>query len=45
MDSDQNFSSHTKAVTKSDYSHLKNISRIKGLMSLHFCPYIYLKQT
>ena len=34
MDSDLNFSSHIKTVVKSAYYHLKNISRIKGLMSL-----------
>ena len=33
MDSDLNFSSHIKTVTKSAYYHLKNISRIRGLMS------------
>lgn len=33
MDSDLNFNSHIKTVTKSAYYHLKNISRIKGLMS------------
>ena len=33
MDSDLNFSSHTKTITKSAYYHLKNISRIRGLMS------------
>lgn len=33
MDSDMNFSSHIKQITKSAYYHLKNISRIKGLMS------------
>ena len=33
MDSDMNFSSHIKTVTKSAYYHLKNISRIRGLMS------------
>ena len=34
MDSDLNLSSHIKTVVKSAYYHLKNISRIKGLMSL-----------
>ncbi|XP_032872790.1 uncharacterized protein LOC116970201, partial [Amblyraja radiata] len=33
MDSDLNFNSHIKTVTKSAHYHLKNISRIKGLMS------------
>ena len=33
MDSDLNFNSHIKTITKSAYYHLKNISRIKGLMS------------
>ena len=33
MDSHLNFSSHTKTITKSAYYHLKNISRIRGLMS------------
>ena len=33
MDSDLNFSSHTKTITKSAYYHLKNISRTRGLMS------------
>ena len=33
MDSDLNFSSHIKTITKSAYYHLKNISRVKGLMS------------
>ena len=33
MDSDLNFSRHTKTITKSAYYHLKNISRIRGLMS------------
>ena len=33
MDSDMKFISHTKQITKSAYYHLKNISRIKGLMS------------
>ena len=34
MDSDLNFSSHTKTITKSAYYHLKNISRVRGLMSV-----------
>ena len=34
LDSDLNLSSHIKTVVKSAYYHLKNISRIKGLMSL-----------
>ena len=34
MDSDLNFSSHTTTTAKSTYYHLKNISRIKGLMPL-----------
>ena len=29
VDSDMNFSSHTKTITKSVYYHIKNISRIK----------------
>ena len=33
MDSDLNFNSHIKTIIKSAYYHLKNISRIKGLMS------------
>ena len=33
MDSDPNFNSQIKTITKSAYYHLKNISRIKGLMS------------
>ena len=33
MESDMNFSSHIKTVTKSAYYHLKNISRIRGPMS------------
>ena len=33
MDSDLNFNIHIKTITKSAYYHLKNISRIKGLMS------------
>ncbi|KAI4800683.1 hypothetical protein KUCAC02_009526 [Chaenocephalus aceratus] len=33
MDSDLSFNSHIKTVTKSAYYHLKNISRIKRLMS------------
>ena len=32
MDSDLNFNSHIKTITKSNY-HLKNVSRIKGFMS------------
>ena len=32
MDSDLNFNSHIKTITKSAHYHLKNISRIKGLM-------------
>ena len=30
--SNLNFSSHIKTITKSAYYHLKNISRIKGIM-------------
>ena len=33
MDSDLNFYSHIKTITKSVYYHIKNISRIKGLIS------------
>ena len=33
MDSDLNLEKHIKAITKSAYYHLKNISRIKDLMS------------
>uniref|UniRef100_A0AAQ5X7A8 Reverse transcriptase domain-containing protein n=1 Tax=Amphiprion ocellaris TaxID=80972 RepID=A0AAQ5X7A8_AMPOC len=33
MDSELSFEKHIKAITKSAYYHLKNISRIKGLMS------------
>ena len=33
MDSDLNFNSHINPITKSAYYHLKNISRVKGLMS------------
>ena len=33
IDSDMHFNSHIKRKTKSAYDHLKNISRIKGLMS------------
>ena len=33
MDSDLSFNSHIKTMTKSAYYHLKNISRIKRLMS------------
>lgn len=33
MDSDLNLNNHMKTITKSAYYHLKNISRIKGLMS------------
>uniref|UniRef100_A0A3B5R938 Reverse transcriptase domain-containing protein n=1 Tax=Xiphophorus maculatus TaxID=8083 RepID=A0A3B5R938_XIPMA len=33
MDSDRSLQSHIKTVTKSAFYHLKNISRIKGLMS------------
>ena len=33
MDSDLNFSSHIKTVTKSANYHLKDISRIRGLVS------------
>ena len=33
IDSDLNFKKHIKSITKSAYYHLKNISRIKGLMS------------
>ena len=33
MDSDLNLNSHIKTITKSAYYHLKNISRVKGLMS------------
>ena len=33
MDSDLNFKNHIQTITKSSYYHLKNISRIKGLMS------------
>ena len=34
MDSDLNFSSHTQTITDSACYHLKNILRIKGVMSL-----------
>ena len=33
MDSDLNFKSHINIIKKSAYYHLKNISRVKGLMS------------
>lgn len=33
MDSDLNFNSHIKTITKSAYFHLKNIARIKGFLS------------
>lgn len=33
IDSDLNFNSHLKFITKSAYYHLKNIARIKGLLS------------
>ncbi|CAJ1082756.1 hypothetical protein KUCAC02_009465 [Xyrichtys novacula] len=33
MDSDLNLNSHIKTITKSAYYHLKNISRVKGLMT------------
>ena len=33
IDSDLNFKKHIKSITKSAYYHLRNISRIKGLMS------------
>ncbi|MDF4331524.1 hypothetical protein P3396_23550, partial [Vibrio parahaemolyticus] len=33
LDSDLNFSSHIKTITKSAYYHLKNIARIKELLS------------
>lgn len=33
MDSDLNFNSHIKTITRSAYYHLKNIARIKGFLS------------
>lgn len=33
MDSDLSFNSHINTITKTAYYHLKNIARIKGLMS------------
>lgn len=33
MDSDSNFNSHIKTITRSAYYHLKNIARIKGCLS------------
>lgn len=33
MDSDGNLQGHRKALTRSAFCHLKNIPRIKGLMS------------
>uniref|UniRef100_A0A3Q3LKF2 Reverse transcriptase domain-containing protein n=1 Tax=Mastacembelus armatus TaxID=205130 RepID=A0A3Q3LKF2_9TELE len=33
MDSDLNFNSHIKSITSSAFYHLKNIARIKGIMS------------
>ena len=33
LDSDLNFNSHIKTITKSAYYHLKNIARIKGFLS------------
>ena len=33
MDSDLHFDSHIKSVTKSAYYHLKNVARLRGLMS------------
>ena len=34
MDSDLHFDSHIKSVTKSAYYHLKNVARLRGLMSI-----------
>lgn len=33
MDSDLNFHSHIKSITSSAFYHLKNISKVKGIMS------------
>ena len=33
IDSDLNFNSHMKAITKSAFYHLKNIARLRGFMS------------
>jgi hypothetical protein len=35
IDSDLNFNSHMKAITKSAFYHLKNIVKLRGLMSKH----------
>jgi len=35
LDSDLNLQKHLKTITRSAFYHLKNISRIKGLMSQH----------
>ncbi len=35
LDSDLNFNSHIKTITKTAYYHLKNIARIKGFLSKH----------
>ena len=40
MDSDPNFSCHTKTITQSAYYHHKNISRIRGLMSQQILKYL-----
>lgn len=46
IDSDLNFNSHMKAITKSAFYHLKNISKLRGLMSKKdlkkTCPCLYL---
>ena len=33
LDSDLNFNSHMKAITKSAFYHLKNIAKLRGFMS------------
>ena len=33
IDSDLNFNSHMKAITKSAFYHLKNIVKLRGVMS------------
>ena len=40
MDSDLHFDSHIKSVTKSANYHLKNIARLRGLMSTQRALYI-----
>ena len=35
IDSDLNFNSHMKAISKSAFYHIKNVSKFRGLMSKH----------